>query len=100
MQDGLTAREDVETHLNHLLFLDAIERYCLLLPNLFCSDPVDHVEVEIEVEVIVVAVFNGEYLLLTIAKAYAIKLFFVELPFLAKGFPFLVVIVLPQLFKS
>ena len=100
VQDRLAARENVEAHLKHLLLFDLIERYCLLLPNLFCSNPVDHVEVEIEVEVIVVAVFNGEYLLLTIPKAYAIKLFFVELPFLAKGFPFLVVIVLPQLFKS
>lgn len=100
MQDRLTAREYVETHLNHLLFLDAIERNCLLLPNLFCSDPVDHVEVEVEVEVIVVAVFNGEYLLLTIQKAYSIKLFFVKIPFLAKGFPLVVVVVLPQLFES
>jgi hypothetical protein len=64
------------------LFLYAIERYCLLLPNLFCSDPVDHVEVKIEVEVIVVFVLNSEYLLLTIFKANAIKLFFVELSFL------------------
>ena len=82
VQDGLAARENVETHLNHLLPLNLIERYCLLLPNFFRYDPVQHIEVEIEIEVSLVVELHGKYLLLAIINAPFIKLLFVKLAFL------------------
>lgn len=82
VQDGLAARENVETHLNHLLPLNLIERYCLLLPNFFRYDPVQHIKVETEIEVSLVVELHGKYLLLAILNAPIIKLLFIKLAFL------------------
>jgi hypothetical protein len=82
VQDRLAARENIETHLNHLLPLNLIERYYLLLPNFFRYDPVQHSEVEIEIEVSLVVELHGKYLLLANLNAPFIKLLFVKLAFL------------------
>lgn len=99
MQDGLAARKDVETHLNNLLFLNAIERYIFLLPKLLCDDPVQHCEVELEVEVLVVVEVHRKDPLLAILITDAFKLFHVQFSTLAKGMPLKIVVMLPLLFE-
>ena len=69
VQDRLAARKNVETHLKHLLLLNLIERYCLLLPKLLRYDPVQHCEVKFEIEVLVVVIVHGKYLLVAILTA-------------------------------
>ena len=96
VQDGLAARENVETHLNHLLPLNLIQRYCLLLPNFFRYDPVQHSEVEIEIEVSLVVELHGKYIVLAILKAPFIKLLFVKLAFLLEKLLLKIVFVLSE----
>jgi hypothetical protein len=62
VQNRLAAGKNVETHLNNLLFLNAIKSDCLVLPNCFSNDPVQHSKVEVEMEVYTVSELYSKYL--------------------------------------
>ena len=87
--------ENVETHLNNLLVLNAINRDCLSLPNLFRNDPVQHGEVQIGIEVPAVSVLDGKDLFLAVFEADRVELLLVELTFFDEKFHLVIVVVLP-----
>jgi hypothetical protein len=99
VQNRLAAGENVETHLNNLLFLNAIKSDCLELPNRFSNDPVQHSKVEVDIEVFAVSVLDGKYLFLDVLKVFSVKILLVELTFLAAKLHYAIVVMLPQLFE-